>query len=362
MVEILVRHGDRTPYHIFNFSINANYKYPSGLGLLTPLGVNQTKMVGERIKNNYGLKKGLYNPFSNDCPETIFVRSTSSQRAIDTASNIIDGMFLSNVSGVEATEQNYKTLYNQTQIPIVIVPQQEDSRMHHAFPCKKRAKIYRSRFNDTNIQKHVFYKYRDIIELFKTKGNTEITDYHEFREVFDSIFTEKHYFGLKQPDWLTEEVYERYFKAINESVDYTNGAAGYDQPESVEIKKNLLGELFYEMVSNLKDKAIFGPEKPNIIIYSAHDITVFMISLSLKIKKKIIGDSWMHYTGSIGFELHLQKATGKYFVRVIWSDNAYTEYKPVTKYVSGCGGEDYCELGVFTKISEKYMLAPGSEC
>ncbi|XP_013792654.1 prostatic acid phosphatase-like, partial [Limulus polyphemus] len=53
LLQILYRHGDRTPIRMFDKDPNKNYTWPEGLGRLTNLGKQQQYERGQYLRKYY---------------------------------------------------------------------------------------------------------------------------------------------------------------------------------------------------------------------------------------------------------------------------------------------------------------------
>lgn len=82
-VQSIFRHGDRAPSKPYpKDPIQAN-NWSNGLAQLTHIGVTQTQQLGSYYRRQYLKKLG----------QEVFVRSTSKKRAVDSAHNVLIGLF-----------------------------------------------------------------------------------------------------------------------------------------------------------------------------------------------------------------------------------------------------------------------------
>src|ERR1700733_13260473 len=78
LVQIVHRHGDRTPTQFYGGDPYADYRWPDGEGQLTPNGKQRMFKAGEQIRLRYGQFLGV-------SPKHMHQRSTAFNRCLESA-------------------------------------------------------------------------------------------------------------------------------------------------------------------------------------------------------------------------------------------------------------------------------------
>lgn len=89
-VQSIFRHGDRAPSNPLPNGKIGIEQWPNGWSQLTDLGAKQTQELGSYYRRQYAKQFQLLKKYAD---KDIFVRSTSKTRAIESAQNMLNGLF-----------------------------------------------------------------------------------------------------------------------------------------------------------------------------------------------------------------------------------------------------------------------------
>lgn len=84
----VIRHGDRTPLRTLP---NSPYRWPEGLGQLTPIGMQQEYQRGVEFRKKYIDRSHLLSPHYNN--EEMLVLSTNTDRTLMSAQSVLLGLY-----------------------------------------------------------------------------------------------------------------------------------------------------------------------------------------------------------------------------------------------------------------------------
>ncbi|VDM78192.1 unnamed protein product [Strongylus vulgaris] len=90
-------------------------------------------------------------------------------------------------------------------------------------------------------------------------------------------------------------------------------------------------------------------------VYSAHDTTVYaFLSVFGIAPKVVVAGGYPDYTAATFVELWMNKTDGEPYFKMLYrtSDVNNTIY-PVTHFINGCDGKDYCKLDVFQSFATR---------
>ena len=252
---LITRHGDRTPFTNIE---NAKYKWNTGYSQLTPVGMNEEYLVGQKLRTRYIDKLKLLNP--NYIDDTVYAVSSDTNRTILSAECLLLGLY---PPGTGPKLDNGKSaLPNLIQpIPVRTVP--SDSYLV-VVPYPQYLKfldkyIYPDRIWKDK-EKELDSKFK---EWSKILGN-KITSLTNLIDVGDVLLVAKHH-NLPLPKGLSE-------KNAQEIIQLTSW--GLTTIFKSEKFAYLCGsELLNAITKNLEDASMQkAPYK--MVYYSGHDLTL----------------------------------------------------------------------------------------
>ncbi|XP_022094023.1 lysosomal acid phosphatase-like, partial [Acanthaster planci] len=159
LVNLLYRHGDRTPINIYPSDPHRADTWPEGLGQLTTLGMEMHYKLGQWLRNRYIDSEFLNATYNRD---SVHVRSTDSDRTLMSAESDLAGFYPPQGS------QIWKPGFDWMPIPVHTIPLDEDYLLKtNGPPCpvydELKAKTkYEKKYKDLEAQykaRHTLYMY-----------------------------------------------------------------------------------------------------------------------------------------------------------------------------------------------------------
>ncbi|KAF5274603.1 hypothetical protein FQA39_LY07215 [Lamprigera yunnana] len=276
LVEVLFRHGDRTPTETYT---NDPYRsWPEGWGSLTKVGKRQMFTLGELLRNTY--KDYLAEYYKND---GLVVRSSYAHRCIMSAQCLLAGLY------PPVKEQIWNPSLLWQPIPVTYVPRNEDNVIVMKKPCpvyetQLKAAYESQRIKDIDIQNKELYEY-----LTFATGD-EVNDINEVEFLYNTLEIEM-INNLTLPNW-TKNVS---FDALRE-IAKLNLAIFTDN----KIMKRLSSGNFLKTVLSYMTQKIEQTSKEELILFSGHDITIVSVLRTLGFDHLLKPD----YGAYLIFELH----------------------------------------------------------
>uniref|UniRef100_A0AC35UEX7 Testicular acid phosphatase homolog n=1 Tax=Rhabditophanes sp. KR3021 TaxID=114890 RepID=A0AC35UEX7_9BILA len=358
-VHVLSRHGFRTPLRFFEYDKHKDYEWPVENGEITPKGMREQYDLGKRLMNRYTKEYKLISPVYN--PKHINVFSTNKNRALSSAQAQMAGFFSKSKGGFFG-KKNKDWPFDWIPIPIHSDKLENDYLLNVKWNCSKLHQLIEERHN-----KEEFLMFqRSFDSLFKYVAlhtNETINSVVALKRVYGTVRVEKQYFGLDQPKWLTDDIFEQMATVVNRSLNYRFGGPAFGIEEDLEQIKLRSGHLLYKMIQNMEEM-INQKEVPKYVVYNAHDSTVVSFANTLNLGDVILKDGQIDYSAS--FVIELWQGDDKYYVKVLYSKNAYADYEVMTNLIPGCPdstNSKLCPFSTFKDRSEKYVLAdPLNHC
>uniref|UniRef100_A0AC35UHJ2 Lysosomal acid phosphatase n=1 Tax=Rhabditophanes sp. KR3021 TaxID=114890 RepID=A0AC35UHJ2_9BILA len=290
MAQALWRHGDRPPIEILSYDQYKNYDWGVPLGQLNQEGMKRHYYLGLSLAERYINQFRLVN--STFHVEDIHVRSTDVDRTLASAYSNLQGFYSKSKINYPNNEPNYPPF---NPIAIHTVEETTDWLLNPYWKCAKSEKLSNARINNPSFLKYA-KTYSDLFNYLSSHTNEKIDSYHEVKKMFGTIRVENQY-GLKQPDWLTPQIYQRMEKMINDTVNYSYGCAGFGVKQDVEQIKLRAGHLLYRIIENMKTKTAAPNDIKPYTIFSAHDTTLMAFANTLNFKTEVMGQGLIDYAG-----------------------------------------------------------------
>ncbi|CEF63001.1 Histidine phosphatase superfamily, clade-2-containing protein [Strongyloides ratti] len=347
-VQALWRHGDRPPEVIFDYDPHKN-DWPVPLGELSPRGMRQHYDLGKRLFERYAIQHKFINP--NYTVSEIHVRSTSVNRALASAYSNLAGMFSKSSNTYPNDGGDWPK--NWTPIPVHTEKQSTDYLLNSNYECPRLQQLSTERLNT----KQFLLFEESLSNLFKyltLNSGVNVTGYKVLKKLYGTIHLEKTYYNYSQPSWLTSDIFYQMETVVNTSINYSYGCAGFGLPEDTELISLKQGHLVWKMIDNMKQMK----DNKNIekyIAYSAHDTTLMAFANVLGAKVSIMGKGLIDYAATFLLELW-KTSSGEYYLELLYANNAYGEFKPVTYLINGCKNKVQCSIEDFEEGTKKYLL------
>ncbi|XP_071746219.1 prostatic acid phosphatase [Lepeophtheirus salmonis] len=326
-VNVLYRHGDRTPV---NFYPNDPYKnlsnWPTGPGQLTPRGMKMQYELGQYLRKRYdGFLNATYSK------EDIFIRSTDFDRTLMSA--------LSNLAGLYPPEgsQIWNPNLLWQPIPVHTVPGIHDIILGSQFECPKFKLLRNITINKDPYFKALNEKYK-LLYSYVTKHSGQLIDNIEYiTYIHDTLFIEELY-NKSLPEW-TKKVYP-------EPLNKLSAISFVAETWTKELKRLKSGLFIARLLHNF-EKAM-DSTSPDFIMYSAHDNTVSGLLNSLGIFDIQIPP----YASCVIMELH-QSPNGSMLLRFQYRND--TTKPPYDLILPGC--TLFCPLESFKELTSPIRLS-----
>lgn len=321
MVNVLYRHGDRTPVNPYPLDPYRNLSYWStGWGQLTTVGMQQHYELGIWLRKRYiSLLKDDYSK------KDVYVQSTDVDRTLMSAESNLAGLFPPR--GTRMFEQGLKW----QPIPVHTIPEHLD----HVLAMKKPCPRYDAEFNNArNLPevKNLETKYKKVFEYLSLHTGSEVKTIENAEYIHSTLFIES-LKNMKLPNWTTE-VYPEPLRTI--------AAWSFALPAyTTELRRLKGGPLLKEWIDHFQKKKTgsLDPDR-KMFIYSAHDTTVANILSTLGVFERHCPP----YVATVLAELH--KIKDDYYVAILYKNGT----KEHLLTIPGCS--QLCQLDKFISLNE----------
>lgn len=297
-VNVIHRHGDRTPQYMYPTDPYPESFWTEGLGMLTNLGKNQLFDLGKFMRHRY-LGFLPINYHDSD----LHVESSEMSRILMSAYCSLAGLYEPHGEDIWSP-----FVLNWQPIPVYSLPKSLDNKILGMRSCPQydqlREKAYR-----TEITAERRKEYEDVLKNvsyyagfdFDSKNLSMLS---RIANIYDTLFIEDLNY-LQLPDWALNFYPEPLREIFNflsfELPNYNN-----------ELKQLHCGPLLREIIQHFDDK-INGSIKQKWWHYSGHDITIANLLNCLNVYD---GDRPV-YGSAVFLELH-SRPGNKYEVSVVY--------------------------------------------
>jgi len=320
LVQVVFRHGDRTPAYTYPTDPYKQFWEEIGLGILTKTGMQQHYDLGRYFRERYGSFLG-----DRYDARQLYVRSTDIDRTLQSAYCDLAGLFPPD----PAQTWNPNLLWQP--IPVHTVPDANDTLLEMFSYCPQYDVL------DAQIQQSTEYQqmlesYTDLFALLTRETGENVTTTEKVWEIFDVIRVETLY-NFTLADW-----------AVN---NYTEiqGAAEMDLvwlcPDTA-TKRLRGGPLLGLMISNVQNKINNSSTNlMNMYMYSAHDSTIAAFLSALGVYNGLIPP----YASTVMVEVH--QIDSEYYVQMLFRNSTLVD--PYALTVPGC--VELCPLEQFQQLT-----------
>lgn len=301
LLQMLFRHGDRSPIQTYPKNSIKESMWPQGFGQLTQ----------------------------------VLVRSTDYDRTLMTAQSLLAGLFPTNIT-------DWIPRWWQP-IPIHTQDVDHDQLFAHA-PCFQVTNVRVPWTDDRPAASQHIQEYQSLCEVLTATDSAgmEVT-LDTLDGLADTIFCEEKN-NFSRPEWLTDKTYKLLMQFRNESLQF--------QLLDQEAARLAGGPMLSEMIKNMEERKMNSTSSFRLFLFSAHDTNV----LSLGRVLGVFNNLQPPYLASIIVELHEQHKN--FFVKILF-DN-HTDDSPFEKTITGC--PVMCPLEQFRTLLKHNMLpAPDRE-
>jgi hypothetical protein len=330
MVQILYRHGDRSPTESFPTNPLPESAWPQGFGELTQVGMLQHFELGIYLRKRYieGVPYRLLN--SSYSRYEVTIRSTDYDRTLMSAYSNLAGLY------PPSGDQIWNKDLLWQPIPVHTVPQDTDYLLKMDLSCPKFDEYYQAALNSDEVKKEE-EENKEFYELVAKKAGIEKENLTEAWKVYDAILCAR-LNKLEEPSWANMTWKgQTIFDKLNE-INSLSFDVQYNRPGESRLRGGpLLKEMIENMKSQMSKKSTFKSH-----IYSAHDDTVTAFLSTMKAFNGIAPP----YTSTVLLELH--KIDGKHVIRLLYKNDTTRDAHSVQ--IPGCS--DDCSFDEFVRITK----------
>ena len=335
-VQLLHRHGDRTPVHALpgflenvswncsdsvvedieeNDSLKLRKVFMNGrqalkgtcmLGQLTKRGESQLKTLGKNFRELYIEKLKLMPPKLNQ--DLMMLRSTDVDRTVRSAYHFISGMYPNCAEAVE--------------IDIV------EKAMDNAFPNKQFCPYFDKAMKELKKTANFTSFYKTHLLPLEAKYS-DLWRFPVDLTVVDDTLRARYCHKLDLPPLMTKLDSETIMRGVSTMENMIQ--------DSFFIQQLSVGSFFGDWLSNMELEP-----KPKFVLYSNHDSTLRAILSAFQ----IFDDRWPAYASHIAMELWEELGTGKHYVAVQYDGKIRRLKAPCKDY--------FCYFGDFVKLLNSF--------
>ncbi|XP_018123000.1 prostatic acid phosphatase [Xenopus laevis] len=324
---ILFRHGDRSPIETYP---NDNYtedSWPDGFGELTKLGKQQHYELGRYLRRRY-------DTFLNESyrHREVYVRSTDIDRTIMSAQANLAGLFQ------PTGDQIWNPNITWEPIPVHTVPKTEDKLLLMPLANCPRYETLLSETFSSKEYRQLLEPYSDFLKVLSKNTGFTIEQLSHFAAwtTYDTLLCEAiHNYSL--PSWATKETMDK-LQHLSEII-LSSSYGIYKHQEKSRLQGGVLLNSIIQNITYIKETPRV---QRRILIYSAHDTTVFSLQAALNVSNgKLIPYAACHL-----FELY-QDEQGQYSIQMYYKNDSSVE--PYRLTLPGCAFS--CPLQKFIELT-----------
>lgn len=319
LLQVIYRHGDRTPIRTFKNDPIPITAWKEGPGQLTKLGCRQHYALGSHLRLQY-------DHFISGNPHELQVFSSGKDRCLASAQCHLAGF------AVPSTDWAWNKTFHWQPVPIHTRPVYEDGMLVPGDAFCPEAKAEAQRFKDSAEAQAFLKKYRKLYETITEKTGSIIADWDDAAYVYDALLVER-YHNYSTPRWAKELWDELKYQSDQSFVFYTKTPL---------LKRLLAGVLLANLSGNL-ELAAQNKSGHKVFMYSTHDTEVSAILDSLG----VFDGHAPPYCSSLTLELW-KNGPRNFSVRGL-TFNAFNKTPQALRFPS-CTGE-FCTLDEFLRLA-----------
>lgn len=339
-VQVLFRHGDRTPTNSFPTDKYQEDFWPQGFGQLTQVGMRQHYELGQFLRKKYVDDMALLS--ANYSRYQVNITSTDVDRTLMSAAADLAGLFPPQGNEIWNTDIPWQP------IPVHTMPASEDYHLSFSAECPKYDELEEESLKDEDYLA-ISKQYSKFLEdLNRNSGFNGSVTVHDIFMVADPLNVEK-LKKLDLPEWTNKP---HFWETLN-FLDTYAMAQLYNSTAKSRLRG---GPLLGLMIQNMRDSinSSLPPEhKVKFHMYSAHDVTITSFLYALK----LFNDIMPPYASAVGVELwkntDKKDQSPEYSVR-IWYRND-TKVDPYILVLSKCKSD--CPFDTFVELTKDRALA-----
>ncbi|CEF60882.1 Histidine phosphatase superfamily,clade-2-containing protein [Strongyloides ratti] len=361
MVQVVWRHGERTPTHGYPNDLYKEDYWEAPYGTLTKNGIKQQEKLGKRLRNMYIVSKKFISKKYN--PKEIQVRSTQKNRTIESAYANLRGFY---------------NIKSSKKIPILTDFFGINDIWYKGKSCPRLNVLINNRIKF--IEKKVYNENKNFICMLEKKSGFSKMSLNKISDLYDILYIQKK-LKKKMPKWLKKNIFRKLRKLACEVYKVIDGAASFGMKEDLEITKLYEGpllktilEYFQTKINDIKTKNIkfkYFPSyynnnssnKLKYVAYSVHDFTISGLFFSMGISDFMENESLtMDFTATLFYELYINKKN-QFEIKLFFSRNYAKNIIDITNRIIGCKKKKICLFKDFKKrILKRIPTSIKKEC
>ncbi|XP_046332996.2 prostatic acid phosphatase-like [Haliotis rufescens] len=320
-VQVLFRHGDRTPTHAYPTDPHQKDTWHQGWGKLTQEGMRQEYELGQYLRQRYVGSGFIHGNYTAD---EIHVLATYKDRAIMSANCMLAGLF------PPTGYQIWNPAIPWQPIPIHTLPKEDDFILEMKCPTYD-ALAYK--LSKTGYIKQFVTQNQDLIDLLGQHSGYP-PNFESLLDMIDPIYVENAH-NLTFPPWLQQnDVYKR-FLALKDM----KAQIKFHTKPMARIRG---GPLLGKFIKNMDDVVNFNNVTQKIDFFSGHDTNINALLSVMGMFNQL----HIMYAGAVLVELH-HYATVGYTVEFYYRND--TNVQPYLLTVPGCGSS--CPLSTLKVLT-----------
>lgn len=263
MVNVVYRHGDRSPVHFFKSDKYQNY-WPQGKGQLTQRGMKQEYELGRLLKDRYVEKQKLLN--SSYLFKEIYVRSSDKDRCIMSAQAQLNGLY------PPIGKQVWRNHLDWQPIGVHVVPKNEDYFLRpYDYDCPRLREL-KEKSKQEEQYKNMAKQNKEMLAYISAHSQ-ETVSLDNVWGIYDTLFCEKSH-NLTLPSWAMNGTTWESLRNLSQF----EMTSLFNSPEKAKLTG---GSLVGAIIKNMK--GYLESESKKMYIYSAHDTTLVALLSALDI-------------------------------------------------------------------------------
>ncbi|KAH9423340.1 hypothetical protein DERP_003619 [Dermatophagoides pteronyssinus] len=284
LVFLFHRHGERTPYQLYpNDPFKDNITNTVGIGQLINKGKRRLYHLGQYLSKRYYNQNdgGNHFPIEKKSPRNVYVRSSGSERCLQSVTLLLAGMF--------PPENQWKWMNDSLgslwqPIAIQTVPFDYDSLLNPDYKCPFAEHILNNEIYQSKEAKNITKKYRNLFEKLSNWTGYRLNEMNLVNAacIYDILLSE-HNFDLPSPEWLNDNIWNE-LKIINDYVFQFNSTSRKIQRFRCGA---IFGEIFHRLNTHFgndsQSSSSANDRRHQIYIYSTHDEWLAQFLASMKV-------------------------------------------------------------------------------
>lgn len=319
LVQILYRHGDRSPTNPFPTDTHKDY-WTDGLGQLTNIGKQQEYELGLYIRQRY---EGFLNDTYNH--EEVLINATDSDRTLMSGYSNLAGLY------PPYGEQVWNPDIFWQPIPVHTRPEEMDYIVGCDGYCPVFDVLLEQEKQSPELQRYNAEN-ANVYAYVANNTGSKIKDIWDMNKVYDTLFCEQCH-NLSWPSWV-EPVWPNLVECHNLKFVYNF--------KPIPLCRLRGGPLLGHMINNMQLKVNGAADKRKAFIFSSHDSMVASFLSALL----VFNDIAPPYASTVFVELH-KLSDGNHGVEILYRNT--TQNEPYVLQIPDC--ESPCNLDQFIDIT-----------